>query len=152
MQKIYARANNVIIWLGQGNQSIEEAMDRIPELTEKLDGFNGRLGFKPDVLAAHDLPALGSPVWLGLSDLLSHSWFTRVWVFQEAVLAKETWIMCGRKTVAFEVLAAFATKLVSSSASGLIRRNPDGQNIAVTRGAIIPRNCTLQKMGFHRSA
>jgi hypothetical protein len=78
MKKIYDQANNVIIWLGQSSALIEEGMPEMPHLTEKLNGFDGQLGFEPEALAAHQLPALGSGIWLGLYDLLSRQWFIRV--------------------------------------------------------------------------
>ena len=97
----------MVVWLGESSELIEKRMGEMPNLMEKLDSFDGRLGFEPERLVSRQPPAPRSDTWLGIYDLLSRSWFTRVWGFQEAVLAKKIEVMCGRKTVAFEELLAF---------------------------------------------
>jgi hypothetical protein len=42
--------------------------------------------------------------------------------------------MCSCKTVAFEDLVAFADTLLKLFATLLVRRDPKGENLAVTRG------------------
>jgi hypothetical protein len=40
-----------------------------------------------------------------IQDLLNREWFTRMWTFQEIVIAKRPFIMCGKKVISWSDLA-----------------------------------------------
>jgi hypothetical protein len=55
------------------------------------------------------LPGLGiedkeHPMWYAFESLLDRPWFSRVWTFQEAILAKRIMVGCGSKWLPWEVL------------------------------------------------
>jgi hypothetical protein len=120
MSKIYAKAERVVIWLGEGEASDSHAfamMERFYQAFPFTDAHNeskfprlkrhhmvsGEFGM--ETLAAvlrrfknadlvHD--KLG---WKALGILLLRRWFTRVWVLQEVVMGREAVVLCGSHTI-----------------------------------------------------
>lgn len=86
MHEIYTKTSKTIVWLGESDWNIDEAMKIIPKLI-------------PVIAVSKDnqeaLPGRASSVWTGIHSLLSKSWFDRVWIFQEAVLPDSVEMMCG---------------------------------------------------------
>ncbi|PMD36861.1 heterokaryon incompatibility, partial [Hyaloscypha variabilis F] len=69
MSSIYSQAAHCVVWLGHGNESIEIAVEALPELYAKMD-VTARL----------------QTAWTGLEQLMCLPWFRRVWIIQEAVI------------------------------------------------------------------
>jgi hypothetical protein len=44
-------------------------------------------------------PATDAPVWSAVRSILQRPWFSRVWTFQEIVLAKKAVLCCGAHTL-----------------------------------------------------
>lgn len=105
MRLVYQTAYNVIIWLGPSNSDIDNLFDWMNELDKQVltiprphtyntwrhlwacFGRNFGEDFPPnDIVEA-------------LRRLLRREWFSRIWVLQEAALAKFAIINCGRKEV-----------------------------------------------------
>lgn len=100
MRNIYAQATVVLIWLGASDDEIDKTTAFFSEndRTEraKLTSFLGALEDHEDRIAA--LP--------GLEKLLQNPWFTRMWVVQELVVAKETPLVgCGDAWFSWKNLA-----------------------------------------------
>jgi hypothetical protein len=57
------------------------------------------------------LPEVYSPVWSALGHLFRRTWFGRLWTFQEAVLASDLLIICGRKTISSKTLVTVDNEL-----------------------------------------
>ena len=91
MAEIYNTAVGVIIWLGQGMDTTNTAMDFINEVIhlKKLH---------EEVLS--DPASLGK--WNAFTDLLRFHWFSRRWVVQEVALARQATLRCGAKEVRWE--------------------------------------------------
>ncbi|KAH6682463.1 heterokaryon incompatibility protein-domain-containing protein [Halenospora varia] len=51
------------------------------------------------------IPGLTDPKWEILTKFFGRSWFSRVWVFQEVVLAKQATLFCGKKSISWEDLS-----------------------------------------------
>ncbi|KAH7384641.1 heterokaryon incompatibility protein-domain-containing protein [Pyrenochaeta sp. MPI-SDFR-AT-0127] len=97
MRDIYTGADSVIVWLGlaQGSEELAFVLTRYPSL------------LKPGEMSA------------ALVDLLNKSYWSRVWVVQEFVLAKSVEIWCGSlraDAAAFESLCRSEQPLTGFSA------------------------------------
>lgn len=90
LHNLYLMANNVFIWLdngedGHGNASVQIALDFILELVD-VNGLEALLREPKEVLKEKADALLA---------LMKCPWFTRRWVIQEIVLAKRASIWCG---------------------------------------------------------
>lgn len=63
-----------------------------------------------DDLPMHGLPARDDQRWRMLANLFSRPWFSRVWVIQEAIMAKAetTVVQCGHETITWKDLVKVA--------------------------------------------
>lgn len=88
MRHIYANASSVIVWLGEDMGNIEAAAAFFPTSEASL------------TRSIHDLQQSTSlQQWRALIDLLQRSYWRRVWVVQEFVLAQTIDIWCGGLTL-----------------------------------------------------
>ena len=103
MQKIYAKARCVLIWLGEAANNSEDAMQFVGTLVSHFgNNFNQReydTVYTSSLLAKMDLPAWESPIWTALGYLLTRPYFERVWVVQEAVYAQDAVVVCASKSL-----------------------------------------------------
>jgi hypothetical protein len=114
MDRIYSRADKVLIWLGEEDESSDEAMRQIAALSTypghsslTSSGFeevgvwcdfehscsiaqwlteDAKAWIKPPPNAKHST---------AVPDLVARSWFSRMWTLQEAALARQAVILCG---------------------------------------------------------
>jgi hypothetical protein len=124
MGEIYANADSVVIWLGRPTRF----SNRVFDLLNGLDDLHppDRVGDpnnqtaetdSPDEVetmlssmleARGELPRLDGDVQvqeqlsLGLDDLVNNAWFSRIWVLQEAALAKSLLVQTGSQRVLWE--------------------------------------------------
>jgi hypothetical protein len=95
MRQIYTSADKVNVWLGDGFPEVQYAFDI---LTKLADGTPLRT-----LLQAKDL---GSPrETIGcLGKIFEYSWWNRLWVIQEVILARDAALFCGDHCIAFKVV------------------------------------------------
>ncbi|KAL8350248.1 hypothetical protein RB601_001314 [Gaeumannomyces tritici] len=124
MGRVYALANSVYIWLGQGTQGTDRAMDYlrhyaavmrplpiaeyataagITGLDREIDDCQSEAG--GDYLRRLSLLAMS---WRwgrnrqlrdDINELLSRPWISRVWTFQEVILAYHPVVLCGNRVL-----------------------------------------------------
>lgn len=118
MSRIYRFATRVWVWLGDfeephAKEAVETLLPRIEALGTRLE----QLGFEEYLSPSQlDVPELNSPIWMALGAILESPWFLRLWIVQEAALAREIKCLFGANVIEWEVLsqAIFdATKLRS---------------------------------------
>ena len=129
MGDYYGLAKDVLIWLGPCGNDSDLAMDVLnwmgfPKkrdgLQRHLCGTNGPLNTaylaailsvlqskKKVTIVQLDLKRLGLPIkdhplWLALPALYRREWFSRLWTFQEAMLARNATVLCGDRTIPWE--------------------------------------------------
>ncbi|KAI4593654.1 hypothetical protein KJ359_009138 [Pestalotiopsis sp. 9143b] len=87
MDKIYTRANEVYAWIGSREADSDLAM-------EILGSENPEVEIDPpeDPEVAHD----------AIVQLLSRSYFTRMWIIQEICLPQNVYFLCGEKKAPFD--------------------------------------------------
>jgi hypothetical protein len=138
MLDIYKSANRVIVWLGEGTEDSDKAMNFMNQYStasnldkESHDSMNA-------FLAKHDQ---FEEEWLALAQgILVRPWWSRVWIVQEVVAAKTTIIVCGKYTVDWRVLINFewiANNYHSATVAEVLRRAENRAVRSVDQAAII---------------
>ncbi|MCJ1272239.1 hypothetical protein MMC21_000025 [Puttea exsequens] len=87
MADIYAEATRVCVWLGEGKDQSDLALDFISRVIN-INDFD-RLATDPNI----------SKEWGALSTLMKRTWFSRRWVIQEIALARRATLYCGSAEV-----------------------------------------------------
>jgi hypothetical protein len=105
MDEVFRDAEEVVVWLGEGSNYSELALDLIESWAkwnehESSDGGD-LLRVDRDLQLALD-SSVGSAAETALKRLLQGPFWTRLWVLQEVVLAQKVLIVCGHRRVPFE--------------------------------------------------
>jgi hypothetical protein len=107
--------------LGSAQDDSDLAMTSAEDLRDKLQAIEDQ------IIRAHMFPALGiedadHPVWFALENLLAWPWFSRLWVFQESILAKEIIVGCGSQWLNWKILLSLADELCNKYMAWLVQR------------------------------
>jgi hypothetical protein len=121
MGDIYRTAHQVLAWLGPSGKDSDLAMHSLETLSKALPPIFTPPQFSQ--LEALCLPKRNSPVWSALGHLFRRTWFGRLWTFQEAVLASDLLIICGRKTISSKILFTVTKELKRLSLNVLCVQN-----------------------------
>lgn len=108
MRHIYQHASYTLVWLGEGDEETDMAMC----LLRKIDQQDDPHPFKyiSQELAREDLLA-AKP---GLEKIADRPWWTRMWTFQEFIVARSINVLCGEMDVSwkpFDMLLPWAGAL-----------------------------------------
>ncbi|PQE14200.1 heterokaryon incompatibility protein [Rutstroemia sp. NJR-2017a BVV2] len=100
MESIYRRADQVIIWLGEGSSDSDIALDFIEFLNRIILENNQSTmeNYNIEKLRRLDLNHY-HPQWKALTNLLARKWWSRIWTIQEFVLSPNVTFWCGIRTV-----------------------------------------------------
>jgi hypothetical protein len=110
MSTIYARANRVIIWLGEQEPGDIDGLNLMQDLYEKCDGEQYDAGAGIYDFHGFDCEPRGvpnppfNPTWLSLFRILGNSWFRRVWVIQELLNAQKSVMWKGSLELSTQVV------------------------------------------------
>jgi hypothetical protein len=120
MDGIYANANSVIIWLGKPTRISDGIFDCLstlnePDLPDQSDDVDGRaaatytedrtnamissLQGKYGISGVRNEGQVKEQLVIGLRNLVSNAWFSRIWVVQVAALAKDLFVQAGSRQV-----------------------------------------------------
>ncbi len=89
MGRIYSKARNVIIWLGEEEPDDELAFKFVPIFLSYLPPLSAGHGVtRRGLVARQAMPIVGSPGWIALSRIFSRPYFRRSWIIQEVALAR----------------------------------------------------------------
>lgn len=125
MGDVYSRADKVYIWLGRDTPGIQRALKYIefastfmylPLDRDACGGAFQRLKFQLKVLPPVVTLKLLHDEWkwkflinsyrnTDFEELLNVAWFSRIWTFQEVVLATDAVILCGTTNLSWSVFA-----------------------------------------------
>lgn len=125
MGDVYSRADKVYIWLGRDTPGIQRALKHIefastfmylPLDPDACVGACQRLKFQlkvlPPVATLKHLrdgwkwrSLINSYRYTDFEELLNVSWLSRIWTFQEVVLATDAVILCGTTSLNWSVFA-----------------------------------------------
>lgn len=105
MSSIFAGAPRAIVWLGPSGRYTDSFFKEASVVLKTLEDGSHVCPFHWE----HRNPGLFDeeigPVWSGLREILDREWSFRLWTFQEAVLARDSVVMCGAYSIDFTVLA-----------------------------------------------
>ncbi|ETS77926.1 hypothetical protein PFICI_09988 [Pestalotiopsis fici W106-1] len=89
MSKIYCKAQNVLVWLGpRVPLGLPHVLEHIKALSQNSRPRSQR---EPSSIHYGTVKAI--------IKLLEHPWWSRVWVVQEIVVARQAFIICGRQKI-----------------------------------------------------
>ncbi|KAK1775993.1 heterokaryon incompatibility protein-domain-containing protein, partial [Copromyces sp. CBS 386.78] len=142
MVKIYAKANRVIVWLGEEAAGSDQALEEI-RIAAKRDQA------PEEIRITAELSTRPLDNKAGILTLLQRSWFQRIWVLQEVAAARHILIKCGSAEIdGF----AFCSGLNALNLSNELPADLWAQILSVTyliRGAIFrPKYATSQSDNF----
>ena len=112
MRNVYRNARKVLIWLGEERDDTTQAWTFFDVLeTSFKSGFER---YEPDLNDASKwlgpglnplgkgLPPREAPVWRAIEALLKSPWFSRIWTFQEIIVAANAVVHCGSHMMPWE--------------------------------------------------
>jgi len=126
MGKIYAQAEAVIVWLGEGDETVPAALSIIHRLApfvelpeSSRDQAAARAGMQGlsqiSSYDIHDPAAIRQKLgiefpetheWLAFLVLMARPYFKRAWILQEIILAKSPVVVIGSSSCSFEMFSA----------------------------------------------
>ncbi|KAK4168460.1 heterokaryon incompatibility protein-domain-containing protein [Cladorrhinum sp. PSN259] len=97
MGRIYSTANSTVIHLGSLTEEAKRVLSAVP--SQYLDFLGVDQQCRDD-----DRNRI---VELAKRDILTRTWFRRVWIYQELILSKDAWVQCGNLRVRWTDLCRF---------------------------------------------
>ena len=105
MHKVYRKATQTLIWLGQGSENstlgIQFALWLHKQSLETAEKRNSR---RYRLNKAWECYGIFLRQWTAFFELLERPWFSRAWIVQEAVLSPNPWVLCGDNVISFSAL------------------------------------------------
>ena len=103
MGEAYARATNVIAWLGEESSDSNLAFDAFNSLpTDPSQHWD------PQQNAELDIDYLEPKYTCAIQSLLLRPWWCRIWTVQESILGPTMSLICGKRQVAADTLCSLA--------------------------------------------
>jgi hypothetical protein len=133
MGSIYSNAERVLVWLGPAADGSDRVLSEMDTLERKLRKWGTLL--RSDQVTLAGLPPLSDSIWAFVAKFWSRPWFRRLWIVQEAVLAKDILIVCGTDTVRFEKLFVFVDICIDTLIAPLVF-DTEGSGLAI-KGATL---------------
>lgn len=116
MGSLYSRAKEVVVWLGAASDDSDSAMKQLNAWSTNETFLTAKSFLKlqrnPQDFVKAELKPQGDAVYNALEAPFCRSWFTRLWVFQEVVLAQRCRLFCGSAEITLEQLVLVAYAMV----------------------------------------
>ena len=118
MEKIYRKAMNVLIWVGEENKTVDvELAFRIANARDESRGSKHLLKetIEPSslTLSIHEI----AEIYCAASELASRPYFNRAWIVQEIILSSKSTLICGRHEVDFTTFSKFISLVPNTDSS-----------------------------------
>ena len=100
MHLVYSRADRVIGWLGEVQVADSHANSAFARLVKYRASRDGKYNAK-EIMQHYgnpggtSMPKYDSPDWTAITSILGKTWFSRVWIIQEIVMAPNLSLRCG---------------------------------------------------------
>lgn len=124
MGEIYSNASKVVVWLGRDDSNsmpfVKETLAKLDQLdrcvretaeNEQTDTAILLQAQLDEFLGMFGLMDLDPGQWASLRSLYRRRWFERLWIIQEAALAKDIEVLCGSTTLTWGEIASAAVIL-----------------------------------------
>lgn len=163
MDAIYADAEYVIVWLGQETEDHNafskdlikktSALGTILVNDAKMAGTTGwTVWHKSDEKRAEycsrvSLPPFTDGAWRCLLELFSRGWFSRLWVVQEAALAREIRVLCGSVQFSWADIEMTAEAFAAGLGSDIsqVHFDPDARHQFSTANTCLLHICRTRR-------
>ncbi|KAI5865815.1 heterokaryon incompatibility protein-domain-containing protein [Durotheca rogersii] len=116
MHEIYTKASTVIAWLGEEDEYTVPALRLLYGLSNLLDWWSDDAKSAMRHLS-HNRKF--KSFWVALGHFFSRSWWTRMWIVQEIVLARDVILVCGHWCASWTRLNKATLVLMDSSTDEL---------------------------------
>lgn len=143
MRLVYETAERVIIWLGASNYEIDclfnwmVALDQ--QMLAKLHPHTiSTWEYTAWCMAQNHEQTAPDEIRRAFNSLLQRDWFTRIWVLQEAAVAKSALVICGWKEVNSRTFAMIPTLLNIDCGAGVQAR------LEILPGLLRAKSCWLE--------
>jgi hypothetical protein len=152
MADIYSLASEVPVWLGRAGGNTDLAFRCINDLAGKMltfwksKGSNIPKSGEDPRISNHPIryPSIEDQVWLAIRALLQRPWFSRVWTFQEIVLARIPVLICGPHSIKWDMLEAFLLGLM------IYPEGPNSEDSRLRGAELYLREITKARLLQHR--
>lgn len=163
MWQIYSNAKHVIVWLGEGDQVVEEAMDFVLRYCETLEFSDEDQRKKSQ--NPFDPGSSLEMFWDAFDVIAGLEYWTRLWIVQESLLAREITLWYGQKRVPFWAWSEFCNYIdarpgpggqhqgnakVVRSAAGYIVKKAFAPPILRSSGDILPFQLGFSRLRYQR--
>ncbi|CAI4214544.1 unnamed protein product [Parascedosporium putredinis] len=100
MGEIYSGASTVTVWLGEADEATTKAIKTIwdPAFLAPLSCTYAVPG---------SIPSEDAPVWRAVQNLFARGWFSRSWVVQELLLARECRVVFGNEVIPWVLILTY---------------------------------------------
>lgn len=102
MGQIFQSASMVLSWLGAANHEVEQAFDLMSKVWSSSPSEEDS-----DHLPMTHTDQSEDELWRCVAELCVYPYWGRVWVVQEILLSTNNYLLCGRKTLPWQVFANF---------------------------------------------
>ncbi|KAI1078369.1 heterokaryon incompatibility protein-domain-containing protein [Whalleya microplaca] len=152
MKEIYAQACRVLVWLGPGDDKSLLALDTLSRFATDDGTTNGSKTYNQ--LASNRPERISA-----LQQMVQKAWFSRVWVIQEVVVAREVHVHCGHVMVNWDVVNTgikratgsgyypFSSQVYDITTIGKWRKKFHQQNDLILRDEALDLNITIMSAG-----
>ncbi|KAL3423302.1 hypothetical protein PVAG01_05049 [Phlyctema vagabunda] len=115
MRDIYYFADEVICWLGYSESDLERDRDQ-KVIEDRAFGLMHTLDRMPGGYLKYSLQSIerlhgDEPGWRALAKILNHKWFTRIWVYQEVIVAARVKVLFQYYCETYETFIGRAVSL-----------------------------------------
>lgn len=144
MKEIYQKSKHVMVYLGDGLNA-----SKANWLLIKLHSLSFMHTFEE--MSKRYMLEKDSPSWHALARMISHPYFTRIWIVQEIAASPKIWVTYGGGLIdwelmcwAFQLFARPEMTMLLPKSDGVMRKN---MALALEHGNIIPyiRNIVQNK-------
>ena len=101
MGDVYRSARQVLVWLGPNSHDSALAIETLNSLGRSIEVDWDTISIQPKDFADTDLTMWNVPLpydentWRSINNFLRRSWFKRLWIWQEVLLARKAGMHCG---------------------------------------------------------
>ncbi|KAH7127969.1 heterokaryon incompatibility protein-domain-containing protein [Dactylonectria estremocensis] len=104
MKDIYSSAGRVVIWLGDGDATLDRTMEFLEQIPQQVDDLPAVFGDLDDLSILSKVAGLEAEKMVaGFLDLCNRPWFRRTWILQEVALPIATpLVLCGNSLICWD--------------------------------------------------
>ncbi|KAL2686910.1 hypothetical protein Neosp_004453 [[Neocosmospora] mangrovei] len=105
MADIFQKADVVVAWLGEEQDDSAMALEMISKFSGVWMAYMDR-GVNPGEGLRGVSDAFESRVWVSMAKLFMRAWWTRLWIYQEVILARNVILRCGQSSIDWNELTS----------------------------------------------